>query len=543
MATTSTSSSLTGRRWVKRWRRTHAIAADRPTPRQGWLRLGIISLAVVLLFAAGWAYWRGLKPLTITVDGQEQVVRSRAGDIEQLWMQIGYRPRPEDRLALPAGGLAAGAAITIERARPVLVTADGYTREYWTLAATVGDLLAEQGIVIGENDRVQMAATTMSTSFLVEPVAGTLMSMLLPVSIETALPAATWSGEADGRRHPAWQQTTAPLALSIDRARSLTLVDGGKAPISFEAFASTVGEALAEAGVPVYQGDAIFPALSSRLQAGQRVIIWRSLPIDVQVDGHTLSTRTRQQTVGDALAEMGVVLVGLDRVVPPLHAQLRPFSDIRVTRVREDVAYEEQHIPFQVVYVGDDNLAIDQQRIVHPGSQGILRSRHRIRYEDGVEVVRQLEDQWQAAAPENKVIAYGRKIDPLSLETPDGPITYWRKMRVYTTAYSPARSGTPPSAAWYGRTRIGLPLTKGLVAVDPAIIPLRHHMYVPGYGFGMAADTGGGIKGRFIDLGYDDANYQSWHWWTDIYLLWPPPPAYSIIYILPNYPRFPDRRR
>ncbi len=535
MATTSTSSSLTGLR-----RRTDAISADRP----GWLRLGIIGLALVLIVAAGWAYWRSLKPLTITVDGQEQVVRSRAGDIEHLWMQIGYRPRPADRLTLPAGGLAAGAAIIIERARPLLVTADGYTSEYWTHAATVGDFLAEQGILIGESDRVQMAGPS------VQPLAGPSQSDVViaslvgePVDLETALPAAIWSDEADGRRHPAWQQTTAPLALSIDRSRSITLLDGSEAPISFETLTPTVGEALAEAGVPVYQGDAIFPALSSRLQAGQRVIIWRSLPIDVQVDGRTLSTRTRQQTVGDALAEMGVALVGLDRVVPPLHAQLRPFADIRVTRVREDVAYEEQHIPFQVVYVGDDNLAIDRQRIVHPGSQGILRSRHRIRYEDGVEVVRRLEDQWQAAAPENKVIAYGRKVEPLTLETPDGPITYWRKMRVYTTAYSPARSGTPSTAAWYGRTRIGLPLTKGLVAVDPAIIPLRHHMYVPGYGFGMAADTGGGIKGRFIDLGYDDANYQSWHWWTDIYLLWPPPPAYSITYILPNYPRFPDRPR
>lgn len=510
MATTSPDATLTK-------------TGGRVLDRSGWLRPAVVSLALVALVTAGWLNWRSLKPITIIVDGQEQVVRSRAEGLGQLWAQLGYHPRPEDRLRLSPAGLSQGARVMIERARPVQLAVDGYSSQVWTRAATAGDLLAEQGILLGENDRLWLQG--------------------LAAERETALPPAVWAGEDDGRRHPAWQQTALPLSLSLERAVPVTLLDSGKPPIVFETLATTVGEALAAAGVPVYEGDAVFPALSSRVQAGQRLAIWRSLPIEVQVDGRRFATRTRQETVGDALAEMGVALVGLDRVAPPLHAHLRSFTDIRVTRVREDVLYEEEFLPFQVVYVGDDSVAIDQQRLVHPGSQGILRKRHRIRYEDGVEVERRLEDQWQASAPQNKVIAYGRKIEPLSLETPDGPITYWRKMRVYTTAYSPARSGTPRSAPWYGRTRIGLPLSKGLVAVDPSIIPMRSQMYIPGYGIGMAADTGGGVKGRFVDLGYDDANYQSWHWWTDIYLLWPPPPAYTISYILPNYPRFPDRRR
>jgi uncharacterized protein YabE (DUF348 family) len=487
------------------------------------LAAAIIGLVVIALVASAWLYWRSLKLITIVIDGQEQVVYSRAGEIEQLWAQIDYRPRPEDRLAMPAGGLTDGVRVIIERARPTLITADGDRAEAWTHATTAGDLLTEQGILFGENDRLWLQGR------VTEPA--------------STLPPAVWQGEADGRRHPAWRQTASPLWLSIERAAPVLLMDGNQAPIRFETLATTVGEALAAAGIPVYEGDAVFPPLGSRVQAGQRLVIWRSLPIEVQADGRRLSTRTRQETVGDALAEMGVALVGLDRVAPPLHARLRPHTQIRVTRVREDVVYEEQHLPFQVVYVGDDSLAIDQQRLVHPGNEGVLRKRHRIRFEDGVEVERRLEDQWQASAAQNRVIAFGRKIEPLTLETPDGPITYWRKMRVYTTAYSPARSGTPPSAPWYGRTRIGLPLTKGLVAVDPSIIAMRSQMYIPGYGIGLAADTGGGVKGRFVDLGYDDANYQSWHWWTDIYLLWPPPPAFSIPYILPNYPRFPDRRR
>ena len=45
-----------------------------------------------------------------------------------------------------------------------------------------------------------------------------------------------------------------------------------------------------------------------------------------------------------------------------------------------------------------------------------------------------------------------------------------------------------------------------------------------------------------LELGFSDDDYQSWHWWTDIYLLTPVPPKAKIRWVLPNYPRFPDRR-
>ncbi|MDU2065605.1 MAG: 3D domain-containing protein [Sporomusaceae bacterium] len=46
-------------------------------------------------------------------------------------------------------------------------------------------------------------------------------------------------------------------------------------------------------------------------------------------------------------------------------------------------------------------------------------------------------------------------------------------------------------------------LRRGLVAVDPNVIPLGTRLYIPGYGFAVADDTGGSIKGNFIDLAFD----------------------------------------
>lgn len=63
----------------------------------------------------------------------------------------------------------------------------------------------------------------------------------------------------------------------------------------------------------------------------------------------------------------------------------------------------------------------------------------------------------------------------------------------------------------------------GIVAVDPRIIPLGTNVYVPGYGQGLACDTGSAIVGKRIDLGYDDNNLKFWRGWVDVYLLPPVP--------------------
>ena len=51
-----------------------------------------------------------------------------------------------------------------------------------------------------------------------------------------------------------------------------------------------------------------------------------------------------------------------------------------------------------------------------------------------------------------------------------------------------------------GTTATGMQTGPGTVAVDPTVIPLGTRMYVPGYGNGVAADTGAAVKGRIIDL-------------------------------------------
>ncbi len=95
-------------------------------------------------------------------------------------------------------------------------------------------------------------------------------------------------------------------------------------------------------------------------------------------------------------------------------------------------------------------------------------------------------------------------------------------MRVYATWYNPASAGKPPGSPGYGITASGVPVTQGIVACDPSVLPLGTRLYVPGYGHAVCADTGGAIIGNIIDLGFPDGVDPNWTpGWIDIYILGP----------------------
>ena len=77
----------------------------------------------------------------------------------------------------------------------------------------------------------------------------------------------------------------------------------------------------------------------------------------------------------------------------------------------------------------------------------------------------------------------------------------WKTLTMEASAYYPGPEDTWPYAT--GTTASGLKAGYGVAAVDPRVIRLKTPIYVEGYGYAIAADKGGGIKGSKIDLCFD----------------------------------------
>lgn len=486
-----------------------------------WPRLGPAFALVACL--ALWALWNATaSSLVVEVDGRRQGVRTHRRDVTGVLLDVGYQPRGADRVSPPLHrSLRNGDVVSLSRATPYLISVDDQLLEIRSWGATIGEVLADAEVAVSPYDTVLVNDVSAGLEYTVpDPKVGE--------SLRTYR-RAVW----DGRE-------VEPHRISIDRAAQIT-VDDGSLPFEIRSSAQTVGEALREAEITIYLGDIVRPSLGSEVVSGMRVLIHRSRPVAFEVDGRVIRTRTRGETVADALAEAKIGLSALDEVTPDLESKLRDGEQVSIVRVQEDVEIDEEIAPFATVYEPDANLPIDTQQLISPGAEGITRSRYRVRYEDGQEVTRILEDTWVAQEPADRAIAFGQRIDPRTFTGPDGTqYTYWRRIRMLASSYSAGTAGVSPDKPYYGQTYTGDRMRFGIVAVDPAVVPLRSKVYVPGYGEGDALDIGSAIRARRIDLGYDDSNLVLWSKWVDVYLLWPPPPASQITWVLPNWPRPPQ---
>lgn len=508
--------------------------SQQQSQQQRWQKPDRLSLpflegAVILIIVFFlWLLWLGTaRPVTVTVDGMTTTVRTQRQTVAALLMDAGLDLQAGVDVSVPlASRPTRGMDIRVRRALPVIVAADGRTLQLQSLGATIGDVLMDAGVNADRYDQIVRNGRN------VELTAPVMTPVMTEPTARDSLPLPTYS-----QGYPWATSYREPVVLRIHRAVPIRIQDDGLS-VSLRTTAATVGEALREAKILLYLGDDIQPELSSPISTGLRIFIERSTPLSLAVDGRFVKTRTRATSVGGALTQMGIGVSGLDVVEPPLDAALYENVAIQITRVREDIEIEEDIAPFETVFEPDRNILIDTQQVIHPGAEGITRRRYRVRYEDGQEVNRVLEDTWVAQEPATRVIAFGQNIVPNTITTPDGQqITYWRQIRMLATSYSAGTAGVATDSPWFGRTYSGEPMRKGVVAVDPQVIPLRSRVYVPSYGYGDALDMGSAILARRIDLGFDDHNLELWNRWVDVYLLWPPPPDYQITWVLPNWPR------
>jgi resuscitation-promoting factor RpfB len=504
-----TFSRLSQRWWQFKAAATAHLRSLRWLPSLIWF--GLLGTMVTVFFLTG-------VPVTLVIDGHEESRFTHQLTVDGLLREADLGLNSHDIIsAPPSEQLSRGQLIEVQRAHYIVVEADGKLTESYAQTESLAQVLTQAGITLREQDVVLLNGQPHNSD------------ELLPRIEQSEKPSVGILPK--GQRSP-----SRPLHLEVKRAMPVTLTDAG-ATTTFYTTQPTVGEALYTQDVLVYLGDQVSPDLHEPVTPDMHISIDRSTPIAIVADGRTIWTRTRGETVAAVLNQEGILLQGKDRVTPALDATFAEDTAIQVTRVREELKIMQQVTPFETVWVPADDMPIDSSEIVNAGQNGVTKSRYRIVYENGQEIGESFEDEWLDQVPEDKTVAYGTAIQTTTIDTPEGPVEYWRHFRALATSYSAATSGKPKDHPRYGITRSGLPAGYGIIAVDPKVIPLGTKVYVPGYGVAIAGDTGGAVIGRHVDLGFDEDDPPIWYRWVDVYLLAPVPAPDDIRFVLPNWPQ------
>ena len=306
--------------------------------------------------------------------------------------------------------------------------------------------------------------------------------------------------------------------IQIQRAVKMTLITPYE-EVEFTTAAPTIGDALAELGLQLYAADLVEPPVGTRATDQLTITYTPSRQLAIHVDGKIVQIRSSAERVGEALIGAGIPLVGLDASQPSASEPLPEDGQIRIIRVVEIIETEQREIPFKIEYIASNEVAIDEEKILTPGITGLIVSTTRIRYEDGVEVSREIEAERTVRQPGTEIVGYGTKYVIHTITVDGQELAYWRALNVYATSYSPCNSG---SDKCYPNTASGKPVRHGVIGVIRSWYNEMQGqaVYIPGYGYATIEDIGGGIPGKdWIDLGYSDANYQVWHQWVTIYFL------------------------
>ncbi|MEH0444495.1 ubiquitin-like domain-containing protein [Streptomyces sp. B21-102] len=321
--------------------------------------------------------------------------RRRARDAE--------RPESAMRRLLPqalvVAFLAGGTTAFVADDKAVELTVDGKPRTLHTFADDVGELLADEGVRVGEHD-------------VVAPAAGTDLASGDEITVHYGRPVRL---TLDGQRHEWW--TTA----------------------------HTVEEALRQLGVRA-EGAYMSVSRSQRIgRAGLALDVRTERSVTVMADGRARTIRTNAATVREAVAAAGITLRGEDTTSVEPGSFPRDGQTVTVLRITGSQEVREEQIPFEVRRTEDPSLFKGTEVVERAGQPGLRRITYALRSVNGVrQKPRRISDEI-VREPREQRVRVGTKPLPSSVQGADG--LDWRAL---AACESGGRPGAVDPSGTYG---------------------------------------------------------------------------------------------
>ncbi|GAA2797146.1 resuscitation-promoting factor [Streptomyces showdoensis] len=308
----STSSHRSGARRAARRRKASPPAVE------GLRR--IVPQALVVAFLAGGtsAFVAQDKAVRLSVDGVPRTLHTFADDVDELLADEGLTVGDHDIVApAPAAALASGDEVVVRYGRPVALTLDGQRRQVWTTARTVDGALRQLGV------RAEGAYLSASRS--------------APISRQG-------------------------LALDVRTERTVTFL----------------------------------------------------------ADGRERTVRTNAATVREAVEEAGITLSGQDTTSVPPGSFPRDGQTVTVLRITGSQEIREEPVPFAVERIRDDELFAGTELVERQGVPGVRRVTYSLRTVNGVRQKPRRTGEETVREPVAQRVRIGTRALPTSVAGADG---------------------------------------------------------------------------------------------------------------------------
>ncbi|WP_167198436.1 resuscitation-promoting factor [Brevibacterium pigmentatum] len=275
-----------------------------------------------------------------------------------------------------------------------------------------------------KNRKVQIAAQAVVITGLVGGT-GAVVTMNKPVTLEVdgqAEEIRTFGGtvgdildshEIDVDKR---DQVKPGVGTKVDRDMTITVNTAKKVALSVDGKetnewtnANTVGQALADLGVDAKGADLNAKASQRLKDQGNDIEVTTAKNLTVVADGKDHKVSAAVGTAKEALKDTGVKLDKDDFLSVPMSAEVSDGQVLTVNRVKNDTVKDKQPIKAEVETKKSDSLYEGETKVETEGKDGEKQVTYKVKTINGEEVKKEKKDEKVLSEPKTKVVIQGTK--------------------------------------------------------------------------------------------------------------------------------------